>query len=161
MDSAITFKELLQYTEIESRRWQQWFLAHPRALDLTCDVAKAGTVRGLVLHIFATELFFAHAVLGLPEPDWKSLPSKTVGELFSVGADARKKFQEFLDKAEPRHWKERKTLHDGTIKASKRKMVAQALLHGIHHRAQLATFLRQRGFKGMWVHDLILTDVMT
>ncbi len=107
MDSAITFKELLQYTEIESRRWQQWFLAHP------------------------------------------------------VGADARKKFQEFLDKAEPRHWKERKTLHDGTIKASKRKMVAQALLHGIHHRAQLATFLRQRGFKGMWVHDLILADVMT
>jgi uncharacterized damage-inducible protein DinB len=39
-------------------------------------------------------------------------------------------------------------------------MVAQAFLHGIHHRGQLATFLRQQGLDGMWVHDLILTNVM-
>jgi uncharacterized damage-inducible protein DinB len=39
-------------------------------------------------------------------------------------------------------------------------MVAQALLHGVHHRAQLATFLRQEGFGGLWMHDLIASDVM-
>ena len=42
----------------------------------------------------------------------------------------------------------------------KRKMVVQALLHGVDHRAQLATFLRQEGFGGLWVHDLIASDVM-
>jgi uncharacterized damage-inducible protein DinB len=39
-------------------------------------------------------------------------------------------------------------------------MVAQALLHGVNHRAQLATFLRQEGFEGLWIHDLILSKVM-
>jgi len=30
----------------------------------------------------------------------------------------------------------------------------------VHHRAQLGTFLRQEGFGGLWVHDLIASDVM-
>ncbi len=160
MDSAITFIELLEYTEVETARWKNWFAAHPQVLDVKCDVAKAGSVRGLLLHIFGTELFFAHAVLSLPEPDWKILSSKTVDELFAVGEDARKKIGKFIAKAKTRDWNEVKVLHDGAIIASKRKMVAQALLHGVHHRAQLATFLRQQRFRGMWVHDLILTDVM-
>lgn len=160
MDRGITFTELLEYTERETKRWQEWFAAHPEALDQPCDVAKAGTVRGLLLHIFATELFFAHAVLDLARLDWEKLPSQTVDELFGVSDDARRKFQEFLAKAQAGDWNEVKDLGFGNLKASKRKMVAQALLHGIHHRGQLATFLRQQGFDGLWVHDLILTNVM-
>jgi len=34
------------------------------------------------------------------------------------------------------------------------------VLHSVHHRAQLATFLRQRGFKQDWTHDLIASKVM-
>ena len=48
----------------------------------------------------------------------------------------------------------------GEMKASPRKMVAQALLHGVHHRGQLAAFLRQQGYEGLWQHDLILTNVL-
>jgi uncharacterized damage-inducible protein DinB len=46
------------------------------------------------------------------------------------------------------------------LKASRRKMVAQAVLHGIHHRGQLATFLRQQGLKQDWIHDFILSKVI-
>jgi uncharacterized damage-inducible protein DinB len=62
--------------------------------------------------------------------------------------------------AQPGDWAAVKELGSGKLKASKRKMVAQALLHGVHHRARLATFLRQEGFGGLWVHDLIASDVM-
>jgi uncharacterized damage-inducible protein DinB len=161
MDPGITFTELLQYTEVETTRWKEWFAAHPEALERTCDIAMAGTVRGLLLHIFATELSFAHKVLDLADPEWHKLPSlKTVEELFRVGEDARAKFAEFVAKAQPADWNQIKDLRDGQWKASKRKMVAQALLHGIHHRGQLATHLRQQGFGGMWMHDLLLTNVM-
>jgi uncharacterized damage-inducible protein DinB len=33
-------------------------------------------------------------------------------------------------------------------------------LHGVHHRAQLATLLRQQGYKQDWIHDIVLSDVM-
>ena len=142
MDPGITFTELLQYTELETGRWKEWFTAHPQALDRPCDVAKAGTVRGLLLHIFATELFFAQSVLDLTQPDWEKLPAQTVDELFGVSDDAHRKFKEFFAKAQPCDWDEIKELGSGKMKASKRKMVTQALLHGVQHRAQLATFLR-------------------
>jgi len=160
MDAGITFAELLQYTEEETQHWKQWFAEHPEALDLPCDVAKAGTVRKLVLHIFTAELVFANAVLNLPRPDWEKLLSGTLGELFGVHDDAFRKFHEFCSRAQPGDWTEVKDLGFRDMKASRRKMVAQALLHGVHHRAQLATFLRQQGFDGLWLHDLILSKVM-
>jgi uncharacterized damage-inducible protein DinB len=160
MDSGITFAELLAYTEHETEHWKEWFASHPEVLDRECDIARAGTVRALLLHIFATELFFACAVLDLPKLDWEKLPSNTVSELFAIAEQARAKFREFISRATDQEWNTTKELGVGGLKASKRKMATQAFLHGVHHRGQLATFLRQQGFEGMWIHDLILTKTM-
>jgi uncharacterized damage-inducible protein DinB len=149
MDAGIRFGELLQYEEQETKRWKEWFAAHPEALERRCDIASAGTVRGLLVHLFATELHFAHAVLDLPEADWGKLRGQGVDQLFEVAEEARGKLQEFVAKAQPEDWEEIKELRSGKLKASKRKMVAQALLHGVHHRGQLATFLRQEGLGGV------------
>lgn len=46
------------------------------------------------------------------------------------------------------------------VKATRRKMLAQAFLHGVHHRGQLAVILRQQGFKDLWVHDIVLTNAL-
>jgi uncharacterized damage-inducible protein DinB len=160
MDSGITFVELLNYTETETKRWKDWFATHTQVLDRPCDIAKAGTDRALLLHIFTAELVFANAVLDLPRPDRQTLPSQTVDELFGISEEARGKFREFFDRAQPDDWKQVRSLGVGDLKASKRKIVAQAFLHGVHHRGQLATYLRQQGFDGMWVHDLILSSAM-
>jgi uncharacterized damage-inducible protein DinB len=160
MDAGIRFGELLEYEERETKRWKEWFAAHPEALERRCDIASAGTVRGLLAHMFATELHFAHAVLDLPEPDWGKLRGQGLDPLFEVAEETRGKLQEFVAEAQPGDWAAVKELGSGKLKASKRKMVAQALLHGVHHRAQLATFLRQEGLGELWVHDLIASDVM-
>jgi uncharacterized damage-inducible protein DinB len=160
MDSGISFNELLQYSEIETKRWKSWFMEHPEVLDLPCDIAKAGTVRKLLLHIFATEAFFAGRLLEAPEPDWQNLPSQTVEDLFAIGEDATARFREFIARATHEDWKQTAKLRSLDLAVSKRKMLAQALLHGVHHRGQLATFLRQQDLPGMWVHDFILADVM-
>ena len=160
MDAGITFTELLDYTEDETQHWKQWFAEHPDALDRPCDIGKAGTARQLLAHIFATEVFFSGAVNDLPRVDWKQLPSGTLDELFGMHDDAFRGLREFFSRAQARNWNEIRDLGFRDLKVSKRKMVAQGLLHGVNHRAQLATFLRQQGFDGLWVHDLILSKVM-
>ena len=161
MDAGIHFSELLAYNAEETNHWKRWFEAHPAAIDLACDVAGAGSVRKLLFHIFATELFFANHALGLPRPDFEKLASSTtLDELFAISEEAHNKFHSFLAKATPEDWSQRRPLGFGDRQATPRKMLTQAVLHGVHHRGQLATFLRQQGFKQDWIHDFILSEVM-
>jgi hypothetical protein len=53
MDPGISFADLLAYNADETNHWKQWFAEHASALDLACDVAGAGSVRKLLLHVFA------------------------------------------------------------------------------------------------------------
>jgi len=160
MDPGIRLTDLLAYNADETDHWKRWFAEHPAALDLPCDVAGAGTVRKLVFHIFATELFFANHVHGLPRVDFEKLPTGTLDELFAVSEEAHRKFREFLDKATIEDWTKLSPLGFGSLKASPRKMLTQAMLHGVHHRGQLASRLRQQGFKQDWTHDIILSKLM-
>jgi uncharacterized damage-inducible protein DinB len=80
--------------------------------------------------------------------------------LFGASEEAFQKFRQFIQSAQPEDWNVVKEVGFSGLKASKRKMFSQALLHGMQHRAQLATHLRQHGFGEMWMHDFILTDVM-
>ena len=160
MDSAITFTELLLYSEQETKRWKEWFSAHPEALEVPFPIAHANNVRGLLAHIFAVELRFANAVSDGPRPGWQELQAHATEHLFDASEDAVKKFREFIGSAQPEDWNEVKEVGFAGIKASKRKMFSQAMFHGMQHRAQLATHLRQHGFGDLWVHDFIVTDVM-
>jgi len=160
MDDGIRFTELLAYTEEENRRWKEWFRAHPQAITLPCDIAGSPTVHELLLHVFCTDLYFAHRVAGLDLPDFKALPHANVEELFAIGEGAAGKFRDFIATAASADWNEILPLGFADKKVSKRKMATQALLHGVHHRAQLATLLRQQGLKQDWIHDIILSDVI-
>ena len=160
MDPGISFTELLAYNTAENDQWKRWFAANPAALDLPCDAAGAGTVRKLMLHVFATELFFATRLLDEPGPDFENLPHSTLDELFAITFQARQKFDQFLASAAPDQWTKPIPLGFRDIKASKRKMLMQAITHSIHHRAQLATSLRQQGFKQDWIHDFIISEAI-
>ncbi|MGC2194700.1 MAG: DinB family protein [Terriglobales bacterium] len=130
------------------------------ALDLPCDVASAGSVRKLLFHIFTTELFFANRVLDESKVDYENLPHATLQDLFGLSVTAQEKFQQFLATASHEEWAKPVPLGFRDFKASKRKMMMQVVMHSIHHRAQLATFLRQQGFKQDWTHDFIVSKLM-
>ena len=159
MSDGIQFSELLDYAEQENERWKQFFNRHPEALDLSLDIA--GYVRQLVLHIFAVELYFANAVLGLEKVNPDKLPAEPLDELFRVGQEAARKYREFFARAKPEDWTETVDLGPRlSFKPSKRKLVAQALTHSIRHWAQISTFLRQQGLKQEWNHDFLLSKAM-
>jgi uncharacterized damage-inducible protein DinB len=158
MDSGIQFTELLDYSDEEARRWQEFFVRYPQALDLPFDVA--GTVRELVLHIFSVELHFANLVSGAEDSDPKNQTAATLGQLFAISADASRKYRQFFSQATAEDWGTLVQLGRINVKASKRKLVTQALTHSLRHWAQLATYLRQQGFKQDWRHDFLLTKAM-
>ncbi|HEY5162761.1 MAG TPA: hypothetical protein VII81_07075 [Terriglobales bacterium] len=97
---------------------------------------------------------------GLAPPDFKALPHATIDELFGIGEGAAEKLRQFLDRANEEDWNEIIPLGFRDHKASKRKIMAQVELHGVHYRAQLATLLCQQGYKQDWIHDIVLSDVM-
>jgi uncharacterized damage-inducible protein DinB len=160
MDSAITFTELLNYSEQETKRWKEWFASHPSALEVPFPIANATNVKGLLTHIVSVELLFARAVSNLPRLSWPEMHALADPDPFAVSEDATKMFRAFIDSARPEDWAEVKDVGFSGFKASKRKMITQALLHGVNHRAQLSTHLRQHRFGDMWRHDFIATDVM-
>lgn len=158
MDGGIQFAELLDYTEEEAQRWKQFFAAHPEALALPLDIA--GSVRELVLHIFDVELYFARVVAGSQNARPQESSVTTLEDIFARSAEAAKTYREFFAKAGPSDWSEVVDMNRINLKASKRKLVAQALTHSMRHWAQIATFLRQQGLKQDWRHDFLLTKAM-
>jgi hypothetical protein len=121
VDPGIQFADLLAYNADETDHWKRWFREHPAALDLPCAVAGAGTVRKPLLHIFATELFFANHVLDQPKMDYENLPQGTLEELFAISVTAQGKFEKFLTTGPLEQRTEPVPLGFRDFKASKRK----------------------------------------
>jgi len=158
MSHGCSLEDMLQYAELETGRWKQFFASNPELLDLPTDVAGAGTVRALLIHIFSAELYFGNAVQGVQQPDFDALDDKSVDEIFALGEEARGKFRGFLAGASDQDLDTK--VSAGPYRPSKRKMIIHAIIHGVRHWAQLATSLRAQGHKQTWQHDFLLSSAM-
>jgi hypothetical protein len=117
MDPGLPFADLQAYNADGTNHQKRWFGENATALDLACDVAGDGSVRNLLTHIFATELFFANRVHDLPKADHNHLPHATLDELFAIHSEAHRKF---LAKATVEEWATPASLGFRDFKASKR-----------------------------------------
>ena len=156
---GISFADLLAYTDDETRRWKEFFRQHPAALDVPTDVRGTKNVRDLVIHIFEAEQVFGCAVLGEPRPDFAKFPKSTLDEIFAIGEDARRKMRDFLRTATDEALSGQQPFGPAG-QVSRRKLLAQALTHGMRHWAQLATDLRRAGYPTDWVHDILMSSTV-
>jgi uncharacterized damage-inducible protein DinB len=162
--AELSFAEMLDANERETAKWQSWFERQPsKILDIPLDIALAKDVREFLLHIFAVELRYAERLTGSPITEYEVLPTGSVRELFGIGDSARGLYREYLSRATDADLAkvmEFSTRTAGVLRASKRKMFAHAMLHGVRHWAQLATALREKGHGTDWPHDFLFSDVM-
>jgi uncharacterized damage-inducible protein DinB len=161
---AITFSELLRYTDGETRRWHSWMAEQPAAiLDESLGEGRIGTIRELLVHVFAVELRYAQRLLDEPVTSFESLPRDSLDAIFAIGAEGRRKLAGYLS-TDPAPDLDRlltfQTLTAGTQSGSARKIVAHSILHGIRHWAQIAMVLRQRGYPPQWFHDVLMSDAL-
>ena len=163
-EHGVSLTVLLVYTGGETLRWQRYLAAQPAAvLDEPMGEGRLATLRGLLVHIFAVELRYAQRLSDEPVASYESLPQGSLDEIFDIARWAREKLDRYLasaTEADLARVLTFETLTAGTQRATARKVVAHALIHGIRHWAQISTVLRQRGYPKQWFHDLLLSDAM-
>ena|ERR1700686_1568934 len=157
---SVAFADLLAYTDYLAQRWLTYFNQHSKALDI--DVGgRTGTLHDLVAHIFQVELFFADLLLqkgaGSMAPPAKG-DAPSLEELQRMHHAAHQKLRQCIDSANEETLQQTRTL--GPVTVSERKVLAQAVLHSVHHWAQVAMEVRQAGFPTEKPQDIIASPVM-
>ncbi len=162
--AGLSFRELLDYSGTENERWRRWFVRHAELFDLPYAEAPLATVRQLVRHIAFVEHRYAAILDGRTPPDARGSDSDDVDTVFSYVDEGRRAFELAVDAATTTELDriiEFVTLTAGARRASARKMIAHAIVHGVRHWAQLATVLREQGHRTDWPHDLLMSEALT
>lgn len=156
-EPAITFRELLAYTDYLATRWFGYFEEHAAALDVNIGGA-TGTLRALVAHMVQVEQFFASMLLGEPAQRPQKLESPAVDELRRIHQEAHQKLEQYVASASEESLRKAQTF--AGVSPTNRKVLAQTVLHGVHHWAQVAMEVRQAGFPPEKPQDIIISPVM-
>jgi uncharacterized damage-inducible protein DinB len=157
---SLAFADLLAYTDFLAQRWLKYFERNPAALNVDVG-SKTGSLRDLVTHIFQVENFFADLLLqegagATARPE--KIASRSLEELRGMHQEAYKKLAEYIESTCEEALQRTRTL--GPVTVSNRKTLTQALLHSVHHWAQVAMEVRQAGFPTETPQDIIASPVM-
>jgi uncharacterized damage-inducible protein DinB len=158
---GISFIELLAYVDYLASRWLTFFRQHPEALELEVG-GDTPTIADLILHLIETEEVFARFLYERQPPETfpprAPTECRTADNFLRRHQEAVNEIATFLAGTNESELRENKTF--GPLEASRRKLLAQAMLHSVHHWAQVAMLMRRAGFDAGRPQDLILTDVM-
>ncbi len=161
-EPAITFREMLAYTDYLAQRWLTYFKQNQAALAV--DVGgRTPTLRDLVGHIFQVESFFANLLAqGASAPPPTAPPPKlespSLETLEQMHREAHEKLGQYITSASDQGLQQKRTL--GRTTASNRKILAQVVLHSVHHWAQVAMEVRQAGLPTQPPQDIIISPAM-
>jgi uncharacterized damage-inducible protein DinB len=157
---SLTAEEVLAWLESTSARWRKFVEDDPEVLTMSCDIAGASTVGALLQHIVAVELRYAERLAGLPATDYANISFDSATVLYATHDRAIALLREQL--ASSVDWNERiafPTRTMGQVRSSRKTILFHAMLHGIRHYAQLASLVRQHGFKTAWPMDYLPMDM--
>lgn len=156
---GVSFCNLLAYNHSETLRWRDWFAKNPTAYDVPVG-EKIGTVRDLIQHIFQAETWFTARLAG-EDPLREKMEPNSLDELWAMHEVAHQRMTDFLASAGEEEMRGIAELpFEGGFKVSRRKLVTQYFLHGVHHWAQIAMQVRQAGIPSDGPHDYILSKAV-
>jgi uncharacterized damage-inducible protein DinB len=163
----LTIAELLDYTDEERAKWNDWFSSHGNdPLKIALSNETHPTLGALILHCFWAELFYACWMRGeiLSQENElvkqnKNLPADQAEAVFSFGRMTRQAMRSFIDSASQEDWEkthevEARGFH---LHGSARKLISHILIHEVRHWAQIAAVVRQQGLAPPGDHDLLFS----
>jgi uncharacterized damage-inducible protein DinB len=158
MSLAMTFGELLRYTNAEREKWRAWLALHPAAIDAPAQPgARFSTVGKLIDHIFLAERRNLQRLTGEPLSESTGLTGSNAPPLFDYGASVRRELVQFAQDLDEDVADDVRTLEfvDRKLPISARKMLFHILLHETRHWAQIALAVRLAGFEPPGEHDFL------
>jgi len=159
-EPAVTFRELLAYTDFLANRWLDYFKKNEAALAVEVG-GRTPTLRDLVGHIFQVELFFANLLIdtaAMPTARPPQMELSSFETLERMHREAHQKLCQYVASAGEQTLRQPRKL--GPTTASNRKILAQATLHSVHHWAQVAMEVRQAGLPTQPPQDIIISPAM-
>lgn len=164
MSVGVTMSELLVWNDEAAKFWKAHLEANPALLEKPCTIGNAGTVQGLVRHLWGAELRWAQRLARVPETPREEIPAGPVEALFELHTKAAGIVRELLAAPEA-DWEATIELNAPWLPAdrrtpSRRKALAHALFHSQRHWAQLATLARETGFPAKFGGDLLFSSAI-
>lgn len=158
---AFTGTELQEWVEETSRGWKRLISTYPEILSFSCDIRETNSVAQLLQHIVAVELRYAERLNELPETPYDSIAFDSVEVIYATHDRAMDLLRPLMDRGEG-FWGtvlEFKTRSAGTLRATRRTVLAHLLTHSIRHYAQLATLARKQGVAPDWGMDYLFMQM--
>jgi uncharacterized damage-inducible protein DinB len=164
MSTSLSFSDLMEYTDWQRAKWQDWLRQHDQALGISAGPHGDGRfqcVGDLVRHIFSAEKRYVDRLSNRPLTDTASIPNDSVEALFQFGRQSRADLMEFIRAYPAAKWDVMQEFDfiSGLLRATPRKIIAHVLLHEIRHWAQIATLLRMNGFNSE-LQDFLFSPVL-
>jgi len=157
MPCTVSAENLLAWNDSTAQRWRDFIIHNPAVLLLPCDIRNGKTVADALQHIVAVELRYAQRLAGLPESPYSEIPKDSINSLHNAHELALTLVRNLL--ANPNYdWSVEltcDTISLGRLRASRETILLHLTLHSIRHYAQLATLVRQQGFKTTWPMDYL------
>jgi uncharacterized damage-inducible protein DinB len=163
MSLAISFDELLRYTNGERDKWRRWFADHAPAIDAPVQPGgRLPTVGKLIDHIFLVERRHMQRLAGEPLASTTGLTGSNATPLFDYGASVRRELEQYIaelgeDDAETVRTFEVREKH---WPMTPRKLLFHVVVHEIRHWAQVALAVRLAGFEPPGDHDLFYSNAL-
>jgi uncharacterized damage-inducible protein DinB len=157
MPPTFSAETLVAWNDTNAQRWHEFILANPTIHMLLCDIRNGKTVADTLQHIVAVELRYAQRLAGLPESPYEEIPKNSIDSLHAAHELALGLVRSLL--ANPDYdWSAALTIDTisaGRLRASRETILVHLTLHSMRHYAQLATLVRQQGFKTNWPMDYL------
>jgi len=158
MTLAITFDEMLRYTNGERDKWRAWLSDHSAALDAAVQPGgRLPTVGKLIDHIFLVERRHLQRLRGTALDTKTGLSGLNAPPLFDYGASVRRELEQFVAELDDDVANEPRTFtvqSGGDFVLTPRKLLFHCLLHETRHWAQIALAIRRGGLEPPGNHDL-------
>ena len=159
-EPVLTAEEMLAWNDRTAQTWRQLVEEHPEVLTIACDIYGVSTVGQLLQHIVAVETRYAQRLSGAAETPYEAIPYSTAAEIFGAHDAAMQMIRAELAKGGDWDAKfEFQTLTMGRARASRKTVFFHALMHSVRHYAQLATLVRQHGFKTSFPMDYLAMGI--
>jgi len=163
MAVAITFEELIRYTNEERDKWRRWFGDHAAALDAPVQPGgRFPTVGKLIDHMFLVERRHLQRLTGHPPSEATGLTGNNASPLFDYGASVRRELEQYVaelgdDETDSVRAFE---VRDKKWSMTPRKLLFHILVHETRHWAQIALAVRLAGFEPPGDHDLFFSTAL-
>ena len=157
MSITVPLEDLLNYSDLERRKWEAWLTADPSRLRLTLQgTGRFPTVAELLDHIFLVERRHLARLEGSTPPDSTGVPAGDVVALFEYARLVRADFREYVASTDDARASETMTvvIPAGNYVMPRRQLAVHIVLHEVRHLAQLALAARLAGHAPPGEHDI-------